>query len=84
MIRTILALWAVCLLAACSGGGGGGTPTSTPTGGATTPPSGGGTTPVVNFATVTLDAGPAELNVGPGAYTAFNEPYVTIKICAPG
>ncbi|GAA0320819.1 DUF3443 domain-containing protein [Sphingomonas oligophenolica] len=81
MIRTILALWAICLLAACSGGGG--TPTSTPTSTPSSPPSSGGT-PVVNSATVTFDAGPAELNVGPGAYTAFNEPYVSIKICAPG
>jgi hypothetical protein len=33
---------------------------------------------------VTLDAGPAALATGANGYTAFNEPYVTITICAPG
>lgn len=50
------------------------TPTSTPTPTAT---------PTNNVAVVTLDAGPAALSTGANAYTAFNEPYVTITICAP-
>lgn len=49
------------------------TPTPTPTATAT-----------ANTATITLDAGPAALNTGTNGYTAFNEPYVTVTICAPG
>lgn len=74
-------------LAACGGGGGGtsaisgGTSTPTPTPSPTPTPT---PTPTANTATVTLDAGPAALNTGTGAYTAFNEPYVSVTICAPG
>ncbi len=53
------------------------TPTPTPTATATA-------TATANTAVVTLDAGPAALNTGTNAYTAFNEPYVTITLCAPG
>ncbi|MGN6820967.1 MAG: DUF3443 family protein [Sphingomonas sp.] len=81
---------AALALAGCGGGGSGGgggspvavvTPTPTPT---PTPSPTPTATPVANTATVTLDAGPAALNTGAGAYTAFNEPYVSVTICAPG
>ena len=79
MVRRLWALGALLLLAACGGGGGGG-------GGSA---SGGGSTstPVValtNFATVTVDQGPAALNTGPNAYTSSNVAYVSVTICAPG
>ena len=75
-------------LAAC-GGDGGSTSVATPVVTATATPTPTPTptptaTPVANTATVTLDAGPAVLNTGSDAYTAFNEPYVTVTICAPG
>ncbi|MGI4880614.1 MAG: DUF3443 family protein [Janthinobacterium lividum] len=38
----------------------------------------------MNTAAVTLDAGPAALRAGSAGYSAFNEPYVTVTICAPG
>jgi len=78
-------LFGLCLasaLAACGGGGGGSTPTAAPISTPTPTPTSSPT--VVNFTTVTLDVGPAALNTGPDAYTAFNEPYVSITICAPG
>lgn len=31
-----------------------------------------------------MDAGPAALSTGTNGYAAFNEPYVTITLCAPG
>ena len=37
-----------------------------------------------NVAPVTVDGGPAALAAGTSGYTAFNEPYVTVTICAPG
>ena len=80
-LRLLLAFCLACTLAAC---GGGGSPTPTPTATSTTGPGGGAPTPVANYTTITMDAGPAALNTGSGAYTAFNEPYVSIKICAPG
>jgi len=86
MIKIALMLCAVLSLAACSSSPSVSptTPTSTSTSSSTTTSSGGGTPTVVNFATVTLDGGPAALNTGTNAYTAFNEPYVTITLCAPG
>jgi len=83
MLRLLIAFAAALMLTAC-GGGGGSAPTHTGSSGS---PSGGGgtTTPaVVNYATVTFDAGPAALANGSPAYTAFNEPYVSVTICAPG
>ena len=80
MMQRLLALVAVVLLAGCGGGGGS---TGNPAAGGVTvvaPPA----APVNNTATVTIDAGPAALQVGTDAYSAFNEPYVTITICAPG
>jgi len=84
--RPFTALLAALALAGCSGGGTSTpaptpAPTPTPTPVPTPTPT---PTPVLNTATVTLDAGPAALGVGPNGYTAFNEPYVTITICAPG
>lgn len=94
MIRaplTLLALFAALGLAACGGGGDSGsattpvvtvspTPTSTPT----PTPTATATPAVTNTATVTLDGGPAALKTGSDGYSAFNEPYVTVTICAPG
>ncbi len=76
MTRWFMALLAVLVLAGCGGGGGSGSsssstsPTATPT-----------VTATVNTATVTLDAGPATLTAG---NAAFNTPYVSVTICAPG
>ena len=82
VVRHILGLAALLLLAACGGGGG------SATGGSSsgTSSSSGGAPPaaLTNFTAVTVDAGPAALNVGPNAYTATNIPYVTITVCAPG
>jgi len=83
MIRLLIAFAAALMLTAC-GGGGGSAPTHTGSSGSS-PGGGGSATPaVVNYATVTFDAGPAALANGSPAYTAFNEPYVSVTICAPG
>jgi hypothetical protein len=60
------------LLAACGGGGGGSSAASTPP------------AQLTNFATLTVDAGPAILNTGPNAYTQDNVAYVSVTLCAPG
>jgi hypothetical protein len=86
LVRPLVALLAALALAGCGGDGSSPstpintvpssptpTPTPTPTPAAT-----------LNTAVVTLDGGPAALGVGPNGYSAFNEPYVTITICAPG
>ena len=82
VVRSLLALLATIALAACGGGGSGVSAPTTPVVTAPAP------TPVpaaaANVAKVTLDGGPAALASGSGGYTAFNEPYVTITICAPG
>ncbi|HUE62982.1 MAG TPA: DUF3443 family protein [Rhizomicrobium sp.] len=94
MLKKILGLIGLCLtLTACGQGGGGGstsssgagsTSSSTPASGTTgttttTPPA-----PLSNFATITVDGGPAALGVGPNAYIAANTPYVSVILCAPG
>ena len=81
LLRLLLALCVALALSACGGGGGGGSSSSGAPGttsNTTTP------TPTANTATVTLDAGPAALATGSNGYRAFNEPYVSITICAPG
>lgn len=80
MWRAVRVLAAVLLLAGCGGGGGGGGSSG---GGGSTPP----TPPPVtlsNFATVTVDQGPAALQQGPNGYIQANVAYVSVKICAPG
>ena len=42
------------------------------------------TAPTANVATLTLDAGPSALASDPGPSSAFNIPYVTVTLCAPG
>ena len=89
MLKRILGLIGLCLaLTACGQGGGGrssssggngNTSSSTTASGTTTTPA-----PLTNFATITVDGGPAALNVGPNAYTAANTPYVSVTLCAPG
>ena len=71
----IVALFAALALTGC-GGGGGGSSSSTTT---TTPPA--AVTTVVNTAAITLDGGPSGL---PSGEAAFNEPFVSVTICAPG
>jgi hypothetical protein len=70
MIRKLCALSAFLLLSACGGGGGGASSTPPPV--------------LTNFATITVDAGPAVLNTGPNAYTQDNVAYVSVTLCAPG
>ncbi|MBE7217551.1 MAG: DUF3443 family protein, partial [Caulobacteraceae bacterium] len=38
----------------------------------------------LNTAAVTIDAGPSALQEGSNGYSAFNTPYVTVTLCAPG
>lgn len=87
-VRPLVALLAALSLVGCGGGDSGSgstmpvvtvTPTPTPTPTPTSTP-----TPVSNTTAVTLDGGPAALAVGTNGYEAFNEPYVTITVCAPG
>ncbi len=80
-LRSLLVLVAALALADCGGDGG--------SGGIAAPPPvavapGPAPAKVLNVATVTLDAGPAALASGGNGSGAFNEPYVTITICAPG
>lgn len=78
-LRSLIALIAMLILAGCGGGGAPSTPvTPAPV---VTPPA---PTPVTNVATITLDGGPAALAAGTNGYTALNEPYVSITLCAPG
>jgi hypothetical protein len=77
-------LAAAVLLASCGGGGGGSTSSGS---GGSTGGGGGGTTTtttLTNYATVTVDQGPAALQSGPNGYTQSNVAYVTITLCAPG
>jgi len=76
MIRALVALTTLLLLSACGGGGSG---SSTPASTSVTPP-----TTLSNFATVTVDAGPPALDVGPNAYIQANVAYVSVTLCAPG
>lgn len=78
MIRKLCALAAMLFLAGCGGGGGGGGSSSAST--TTTPPP----PPLTNFASVTVDQGPAALQVGPNGYVQSNVAYVSVTICAPG
>jgi hypothetical protein len=89
MLQRILGLIGLCLaLTACGQGGGGGS-TSSGGGGSTSSsnPAGGTTTTppaLTNFATITVDSGPAALGVGPNGYIADNTAYVSVTLCAPG
>lgn len=79
--RAVLMLITALALASC---GGGGSTSLAPTPVAVVVPPAPVPAAAMNVATVTLDAGPAALKSGSRGYTAFNEPYVTITICAPG
>lgn len=84
MVRRLGLLLAALLVAGCGGGGSGSSASSgagtveTTAPVVVTPPA------TVNTAPVTLDAGPAALQVGADGYSAFNQPYVTVTLCAPG
>jgi hypothetical protein len=77
-VRHAMVAMLLLLLAACGGGGSGGGTTGSSSS------SSGGSVTLTNFTTVTIDAGPAALDVGTGAYTATNVPYVSVTVCAPG
>ncbi|WP_174301876.1 DUF3443 family protein [Caulobacter sp. S45] len=77
MARWFIALFAMLVLAGCGGGGSGSSSSSVAPTTASTPT----VMATANTATVVLDGGPAALQAGNGA---FNTPYVTITICAPG
>ena len=80
MARWFIALFAALMLAGCGGGGSSSSSSAvstTPAATATTPTP----TATVNVATVTLDAGPSGLQAG---NAAFNTPFVSVTICAPG
>lgn len=81
-LRSLLALVATIALAGCGGGDAPSSPA--PTTVVTAPASPPVVIAVANVATVTLDGGPAALAAGSDGYTAFNEPYVTVTLCAPG
>jgi hypothetical protein len=85
-VRPLLAAMLIMLLAACGGGGSAGSSSSSSgtTSTSSSSTSSGGTVTLTNFTTVTVDAGPAALNTGTGAYTATNVPYVSVTVCAPG
>ena len=85
---TLVARFALALIVALGLSGCGGSDGASNTA-ASSPPVVAPVTPpvsptVANVATVTLDGGPAALAAGSNGYSAFNEPYVTVKICAPG
>ena len=84
LIRLVIASLALFAVSSCGGGGGGGSSQPTVAPSSPTPTPMPAPTPVVNTAAVVLDAGPAALRTGSGGYNAFNEPYVTVTICAPG
>lgn len=86
MLRAGLAAIMIVALAGCGGGGGGagGGGTSGGSSSSASSSTSSGATTLTNFTTVTIDAGPAALNVGANGYTATNSPYVTITVCAPG
>jgi hypothetical protein len=83
LLACLAALTPALGLAGCGGSDGTATPVVTVTPTPTPTPTATATPTVVNTATVTLDSGPAALHTGTGAYDAFNEPYVTVTICAP-
>ncbi len=67
-------------LAACGGGGGSGGSTTTTAAVAPTPVA----PPLANFATLTVDDGPAALQAAPNGYVSDNIAFVTVTVCAPG
>jgi hypothetical protein len=85
-VRPFVAAMLIMLVAACGGGGSAGTSSSSSGTSSSTSSSSssGGTVTLTNFTTVTVDAGPAALDTGSGAYTATNVPYVSVTVCAPG
>jgi hypothetical protein len=76
MIRRLFVLAAFCLLTGCGGGG------NNP--GSVVSPGGGSTSTGNNYATITVDAGPAALDTGPNGYVQDNVAYVSVTLCAPG
>ncbi len=70
----VAALTFACIVTACGGGGGG----------KTSAPMAAPTPALTNFATITVDAGPAVLATGPNPYIADNVAFVSVTLCAPG
>jgi hypothetical protein len=82
MFKPFCVLATLLMLTACGGGSSGsGSSNSVNPGGGTS-----GTTPVIlsNFVPVSVDNGPAALNVGPDAYTSDNAAFVSVTLCATG
>ena len=85
MVRQFIAALAALVLAGCGGGGSGSSTSAVPAAApATTTTTPAAPPPTANTAVLTLDAGPTALQTGSGGYAAFNQPYVTVTICAPG
>jgi hypothetical protein len=81
-MRQFAALAAFILLAAC--GGGGGSSNSSSSAPVTTTPTPTPTPALTNFVTVTVDQGPSALRTGGNNLYAYNQPYVSVTLCAPG
>ena len=81
MKRLLLILVATLAFAGCGGGSNSTAPTTSNSTTTTTT-----TAPSVTANTValTVDDGPAALQAGSSGYKAFNTPYVTVTVCAPG
>jgi hypothetical protein len=79
MFKQLAILGALVLLAGCGGGGSSGGSSSGGNPVNPTPPS-----TVINYTSVSVNAGPPELNTGPDAYTQDNVAYVSVTLCAPG
>jgi hypothetical protein len=81
MIRKLCLGVLLVLLAGCGGGhsgGGGSSSTTTATNPPPPPPA------LTNFTALTVDNGPAALQIGPNGYISANVAYVSVTLCAPG
>ncbi len=81
MIKKLCVIGAMGLalvLTACGGGGSGSSSSTASTGSSTTTPA------LTNFATLTVDGGPAALTTDPNGYIDDNIAFVSVTICPPG
>jgi len=83
----LLSLGLLLFVTACGGGGGGSTQLASGPGfssGGSGGSGGGATSTGVNYATITVDGGPAAVTTGPNGYLADNIAYVSVTLCVPG